>query len=366
MKRVVFLSAKYYDFEKSSLTIGGVQTYLSELIEICKSLSIAVELFQIGDSNQTKAYNQIDISQIKVAKTDYQSFCNAVSKRIRSEESIVVFASETIVPKTIPFDYSMAIQHGINWDVPINEKQALFLKLLSNLKRDYKIISQVKNLNQVVCVDYNYVNWLRAQTNNRDIKLTIIPNYTRIAPIYNKPNNRINIIFARRLFEYRGTRVFTWAAQRILNEYPNVHVTVAGTGPEEDYMKYELQSFTNVDFITYKSSESLEIHADKHIAVVPTVGSEGTSLSLLEAMSAQCAVIASNVGGITNIILDGYNGVMVNAGDCEDLYRAMKYLLENPVEIRRLSNNAYETAKQAFSYSKWEDKWTELLKTVTE
>lgn len=366
MKRVVFLSGKYFDFEKSCLTIGGVQTYLSELIEICKSLSIAVELFQIGDSNQTKAYNQINICQIKVAKTDYQSFCNAVAKRIRSEESVVVFATETIVPKTIPFNYSMAIQHGINWDVPINGKRPLFLKLLSDLKRDYKIISQVKDLNQVVCVDYNYVNWLRAQTNNRDIKLTIIPNYTRIAPVYNKPNNRINIIFARRLFEYRGTRVFTWAAKRILNEYPNVHVTIAGTGPDENYMKHELQSFTNVVFITYKSSESLDIHADKHIAVVPTVGSEGTSLSLLEAMSAQCAVIASNVGGITNIILDGYNGVMVNAGDCEDLYRAMKYLLDNPVEIIRLSNNAYETAKQAFSYSKWEDKWTKLLKTVTE
>lgn len=366
MKRVVFLSAKYFDFEKSCLTIGGVQTYLSELIEICKSLSIAVELFQIGDSNQTKAYNHIDIYQIKVAKTDYQSFCNAVAKRIRSKESIVVFASETIVPKTIPFDYSMAIQHGINWDVPISGKLPLFLKLLSDLKRDYTIISQVKNLNQVVCVDYNYVNWLRAQTNNHDIKLTIIPNYTRIAPVYNKPSNRINIIFARRLFEYRGTRVFTWAAKRILNEYPNVHVTVAGTGPDEDYMKHELQSFTNVDFITYKSSESLAIHADKHIAVVPTIGSEGTSLSLLEAMSAQCAVVASNVGGITNIVLGDYNGLLVNAGDDEDLYRAMRFLIDNPIELKRLSDNGYATAKQAFSYERWAEKWAILLKAAVE
>lgn len=115
-------------------------------------------------------------------------------------------------------------------------------------------------------------------------------------------------------------------------------------------MRDKLAAFNNVSFISYKSSESLDIHADKHIAVVPTIGSEGTSLSLLEAMSAQCAVIASNVGGMTNIILDDFNGLMVNAGDSLDLYRAMKRLIDNPTVMNRLSENAYKTVKQAFSY----------------
>ena len=46
-------------------------------------------------------------------------------------------------------------------------------------------------------------------------------------------------------------------------------------------MKAQLVDYSNVHFISYKSNESLLIHLDKDIAVVPTVGSEGTSLSLL-------------------------------------------------------------------------------------
>ena len=81
-------------------------------------------------------------------------------------------------------------------------------------------------------------------------------------------------------------------------------------------------------------------------------------------MSAQCAVIASNVGGMTNIILDNYNGLMVNAGDAEDLYLAIKRLLDNIDDRRRLSLKAYETVKLAFSYERWVEKWTQVLNSV--
>ncbi|WP_420491566.1 glycosyltransferase [Neobacillus drentensis] len=53
------------------------------------------------------------------------------------------------------------------------------------------------------------------------------------------------------------------------------------------------------------------------------LGSEGTSLSLLEAMAAKCAEIATNVGGMTNIILDNYNGLIINPDESE-LYLALE------------------------------------------
>lgn len=366
MKKIVFLSARFYDFKNKCLTIGGVQSYLTELINICKSLNIPFVFYQMGDCDKQTTYEEFDIHQIKVPNNDDQTFTNLVYKQTNHNNIVAFYATESIVPKKMPFDHAIAIQHGISWDVPCNVKRSSLRELISKLKRDHKIFCQVGNLKQMVCVDYNYVNWLRTQLCRIHTKLIVIPNYTKIAPLFEKPKDRINIIFARRLFEYRGTRIFTTATKRILAEYPNVHITIAGTGPDENYMKQELASFSNVEFIKYKSFESLDIHADKHIAVVPTVGSEGTSLSLLEAMSAQCAVIASNVGGMTNIILDDYNGLMVNAGDAEDLYRAIKSLLDTPTNIVRLSEKAYETASQAFSYEKWASKWTRVLKSIVE
>ena len=363
MKKIVFLYDLYYDFVNNRITIGGIQTYLSDLIKICLNLNYEVKLFQMGSFHDVTTLDGLTIEQIQVKPRHYDDFYKFVLSSI-DKDVVVLFGTETIVPKDLKGRKAIGIQHGIYWDKPVRGSKSLLRMYLSKAYRNYKIIQHIRSLTSLVCVDYNYVNWLRAETDSVSTKLHIIPNYTKIAPIYEKPKDKVNIIFARRLFDYRGTRVFTSAAKRILSEYVNINVTVAGSGPDEEYMKNELGSYSNVEFITYKGSDSLKIHADKHIAVIPTIGSEGTSLSLLEAMSAQCAVIASNVGGMTNIILDNYNGLMVNAGDAEDLYLAIKRPLDNIDDRSRLSLKAYETVKLAFSYERWAEKWTRVLNSV--
>lgn len=118
-----------------------------------------------------------------------------------------------------------------------------------------------------------------------------------------------------------------------------------------------------MNFITYNSEKSLKIHQDKDIAVIPTIASEGTSLSLLEAMAAGCAVICTNVGGMTNIIIDGYNGLMINP-DEDSLYKALDRLIEDKLLRGRLQAKAYETIKEAFSLNIWKSKWAQIIKNI--
>lgn len=365
MRHVAILYDLYYDFFKESITIGGIQTYIADLAKICLDLKYKVKVFQMGDSYKTVSINGYVVEQIQVKSCDYTNFFNKVYHSM-SKDTLVVFATETMVPKNLMNVKAISIQHGVYWDKPYRSSRNALRMFLSKAYRNYNIVRHIMGLTTLVCVDYNYVNWLRAETDNISTNLTVIPNYTKISPKFKKKDNQINIIFARRLFEYRGTRVFTSAIKRVLNEYSSVYVTIAGTGPDENYMKHELADFCNVEFITYKSSESIKIHSDKHIAVVPTIGSEGTSLSLLEAMSAQCAVIASNVGGMTNIVLDNYNGLLVNAGDVDDLYYALKKLIENPGDLKRLSDKGYETVKQAFSYDRWMERWKNVIVSISE
>ena len=89
---------------------------------------------------------------------------------------------------------------------------------------------------------------------------------------------------------------------------------------------------------------------------MPTVGSEGTSLSLLEAMAAGCAVICSNVGGMTNIILDGYNGLMVNP-DENSFYEGICELIDNNELREEIASNGKKTVEKAFSLDRWNKKW---------
>jgi glycosyltransferase involved in cell wall biosynthesis len=109
--------------------------------------------------------------------------------------------------------------------------------------------------------------------------------------------------------------------------------------------------------------DALRIHEAFHIAVVPSLASEGTSLALVEAMAAGCAVIATNVGGMTNVVLDGYNGRLVDP-DIESLTDALVGLVRDQDGRSKLAERAAETAREAFSLDRWKCRWSEVLDHV--
>lgn len=105
-----------------------------------------------------------------------------------------------------------------------------------------------------------------------------------------------------------------------------------------------------------------EILRHMDIALIPTKGTEGTSLSCLEAMAAGCAVIASPVGGLTDLIIDGYNGLLVKPIP-SDLIDAIELLINNCQLREQLGEKARETAS-AFSIERWREKWAKTIHAV--
>lgn len=365
----------YYGFvsdDGTKVTLGGVQTLLINLTKVFNELGYEVHYYKPSTMDfDSEHYNikmhghKSNISKQKLTKRIKETF-DYYKSGINPLEDIVLFADDLNTCKTKGYK-TIALQHGIFWDIPcyraLENKARYFLELYRKIKELTQRIIHSRYVNQMVCVDYNYVNWYRSTVLVPKTKMTIIPNFAPLFPKCQKPEGVVNIMFARRFEPFRGTRVFCAAITRILEKYDNVHVTLAGWGSDEKWLHDRLDKYGNkVEFTTYNSEDTFAIHSDKHIAVVPTVGSEGTSLSLLEAMSSQCAVIGSDVGGITNILLDGYNGMMVPAGDSDRLYEAMRYLVDNPQERERMATVGYETIARAFSYDIWKAKWIRVMK----
>lgn len=367
MKRLYIVSGRYFDFDHKRPTIGGVQTYITDLVPIFRNNGFDDITIFVADKElrtyECHSYKIVSYN-IEEDKDFFENLASFTRNHIKDSNDLVLYDTDERLPSKRYFKNLIALQHGICWDIPYHTNHSLVRMVLSRALKTYRRVKKYQYTKALVCVDYNFVNWYRTQVDAVKTKLFVIPNNTRIAPQYNKETETTNIIFARRLCWYRGTTVFVNAIKRILSEYTNITVTVAGDGPDEVLMHQELDIYNNVYFIKYRSDESLEIHADKHIAIVPTVGSEGTSLSLLEAMSAQCAVIATNVGGMTNIILDGYNGLYTNAGDSQDLYLKIKKLLDNPVLRNSISVKGYETVKESFSRDRWVSDWNDTIKSI--
>ena len=76
--------------------------------------------------------------------------------------------------------------------------------------------------------------------------------------------------------------------------------------------------------------------------------SEGAPISILEAMAAGLPVVASDVGGVGELVVDGATGLLVPAGDPAALAAALERLLADPELRRRLGAAGRERARERF------------------
>ncbi|MET3939392.1 glycosyltransferase involved in cell wall biosynthesis [Paenibacillus sp. PvP094] len=176
----------------------------------------------------------------------------------------------------------------------------------------------------------------------------------------------LRILYPRRISMERGIIPMMLAADRLLGAYPDLEIEFAGELVEGSTVgrafRYWHRTHPHQDRIlqrTYDFRDIREAYHQADIAVIPTVFSEGTSYACLEAMSCGIPVVASNVGGLNDLIQDGFNGLLVPPGD-DALTAALVRLLEDRAERERLGIYARETAV-AYDLSGWRRKWSSVL-----
>lgn len=362
MNLLDIIYVRYYKEDGSSLNVGGIESYITQLAKLASSLGLKTRVFQYGTHDFFKQTDHAYVyAYYKTGNYKGEFLLKKASEMHGPDDKwLTIIANDTLIPNYhVP--NSIVIQHGIGFDSCFGKKEPLLINFIKRSYRAYPIIKRIQNVDNVVCVDNNFINWYRTQTSFRDIKLIPILNFTEIGPKEEKiSDGPIKIVFARRFVQIRGTRLFAPVAKKLLSTYDNIVITFAGEGPDEEFLKSTIGNDERVNFCVYKSDDSISFHRQFDIAVVPTIYSEGTSLSLLEAMSAQCAVVCTNVGGMTNIILDEYNGLMVSPDEGE-LFSTISRLINDSILRKTLSKHAYETVNSSFSIKKWQKSWRTLI-----
>lgn len=193
-------------------------------------------------------------------------------------------------------------------------------------------------------------------------KITVVHNgidIDRFAPSVNDKSDRPIVVgTVGHLAPIKGHDVFVRAAALISARRGDVQFVIIGEdkSPQMDHRKF-LESL--VVELGVGQSVALPGWQNNIPAVlssltlfVSAARSEPFGLSIVEAMAAGLAVVATASEGAQEIIEDGHSGKLVPVNDPESLAKAINALLDDPLERSRLGSNAQFAAQQRFSLAR--------------
>ena len=158
-------------------------------------------------------------------------------------------------------------------------------------------------------------------------------------------------------FEHRkGHPVLFEALEELVNSsLPNVHLMMVGDGPDESMLKERVKTLgleRNVSFFPF-TDEPNYVFERLDMGVLPSLYKEGLPNVLLESVSMGVPVVSSNIGGVSEIVIEGETGYMVEPGDKSSLASAIDKIWANQdiynvmrINARKLITDKFNKAAQ--------------------
>lgn len=191
-------------------------------------------------------------------------------------------------------------------------------------------------------------------------KVAIVPFSAAIGPRRGTTSDAKEVIFVGRLVERKGVRFLIEAFAHVKDAIPH-RLVIIGDGPERADLEQRTHNLNLEDRIIFTgriSDEELYRHYNQcSFIVLPAVYDakgdiEGLGVVLIEAMSYSKPAIASNAGGITDIMTDGENGFLVPPRDVHALAKAIERLATDNEMRERMGVRAKQVVDGKFSWNR--------------
>ncbi len=163
------------------------------------------------------------------------------------------------------------------------------------------------------------------------------------------PDTDIVIGFLGRLEEQKGLGFLLQAADTLHAMFDHVWLVIVGDGSRKGELESQVRelSIPRVLFLRFQRDTPAYFHMFD-IFALPSLF-EGLPVSLLEAMSAGCPVVATRVGGVNEVVRDGTTGFLVDPRNVEQLAVALRRLVEDGEMRKRMGKLGQARAEAEFS-----------------
>jgi glycosyltransferase involved in cell wall biosynthesis len=176
------------------------------------------------------------------------------------------------------------------------------------------------------------------------------------------------VLFSGRMISTKGVQVLVAAIPKILHETKDAYFVFVGGGNSTLYRqslrKLQIQK-KNYNFLGYipDPNDIPGLYSIASVFVAPTLY-ENFPIRILENMSCQTPVVATNIVGIPEIIEDRVNGLLIGPWDVNALSENVINVLNDPTMARKIGQNARKTVEEKFTLEKFAVKTAEVYEKV--
>lgn len=365
-------------------TYGGIGTHVYNICEELKKMECKITLFvaRLGKYFDEQPSEVID-GNLKIIKigTQYLNCGENIDGIYSMEEmqwayhNIMLFnyISEYIVKNNTKFNV-LHVQHGAKFAFTMAAlKRKYGLKTVTTMHamnsgydeyvdsiRNYGLI----NSDAVICVS-NYMKEELLQRHQHLPKL-LYTIYNGIRYNNYKVKKDFDIVFCGRITKNKGCDYLCESLKLVFNQTIDreINVVIVGEGNYKNEMQERLMNYSNVSFLGNIFNEDvLKIMCRSKICVIPSK-IEPFGMVALESMSAKCITIASNQGGLKEIITNKKNGFLFETGDVNALADIILWVLSNYENCSSILINAEQTVNNFNWNSITKDTYTVYKKLV--
>ncbi len=179
-----------------------------------------------------------------------------------------------------------------------------------------------------------------------------------------KDTGKINITYTGRMIEEKGVLRLIDAFKNLNEKYDNLELNLAGDGPILEKIIQENKDIKNIHILGKIShDEVMQLLGKTNIFVNPSHFSEGLPTTILEAGLMECAVVATPMGGTTEIISDDSLGYICGF-ETQEIQEKIEKLVNEPEVMKDMSIKIKQKVKEQFSWDITAKKIAETIKYI--
>lgn len=356
-RTVAILTNRLLDRKTGEVRIGGAERYGLALARLLHDLGLQPEFYQGGGEFEAGDFFGFPVHPIPFGEeiSEFQVGISAEFHRRTADADHVLYLMPNYASGPMRED-AVVISHGVWWDHEL--WRHLELRTPAWLEQLERVFTQPR---RVISVDANTGNVVRALFPAADERIRLIPSAVdtnTFRPTVRAEKDEPLVLFPRRAETIRGSHL----VGPIMKLVPDP-CRFSWVGDGDPKQVAALRKIAQLDArLTVGEAgfdEMPQRYAEADICVIPTLGSEGQSLSCLESMASGAAVVVTRVGGLGELVTDGVDGLVCDP-TAEALAAAIRRLVRDPGLRARMGAAARRTALR-HSEERWRMAWIREL-----